>query len=178
MTNPILIDEAGPIRYDWPQIKLLYVAGAGVTDLARSLTIDQPDEFDRVRAAVAQRAHREEWLEIRDAGLKMTQNRPEGSKNNVSALERPLSQNVQILAQNIFAERKKLYIERTTGFIDRASKRLEERKVATLEDAAMAAKLFEPVHAIARDVHGLNAKEGTHNLQVNILSDWAGKLPG
>jgi len=165
------------IRCDWPAIKLLYVAGNGVTDIARSLTKDSPAECSRIRATIAQRCKREDWPALRKAGLQLAQDRPPGSKGNDSVSDSILSPDVTKAAGNLFALRKDAYRERTTRFIDRASVQLDRRPIDSLEDAALAGKLFQPVHEIARDIHGLNAKEGSHNLQINFLSDLAGKIP-
>ena len=175
--QPGLSDEVGPIRYDWQTIKLLYISGASSTDIARSLTLDCPDAMNRVRNTICKRGERDGWKEIREAGLKLTQNRPANSMNNDSRLESALSQSVESIAQNVYSARKSRYLDITTRFVDRSATALDNRSINNLEEAAMAAKLMEPVHAIAKDVHGLNAKEGTHNLQVNFLSDFSGQIP-
>ncbi len=165
------------IRYDWPSIKLLYVAGAGVTEIARSLTRDRPDDFARIRGTIAQRCTRDRWPALRTAGLQLTQDRPQGSKGNDSVSDKIMSQNVTMAAANLYAARKDSYRERTSRFIDRASLQLDQRPIESLEDASRAGKLFQPVHELARDIHGLNAKEGSHNLNVNILSQWTDMIP-
>lgn len=177
MESPVLIDESGPIRYDWHEIKLLFVAGAGVTDIARSITKDQPELLDRVSNTIQQRCGRDEWAKLRADAISLIQERPPTSKNNSTVIERLASPNVIQMAQNIFAARKHSYLERTSLFGDQASKRLVETEVQSLEEASLKAKLFEPVHNMMKTVHGLDAKEGSTNLQVNVLSDWAGKYP-
>lgn len=162
-----LVDENGIIRYDWPEIRLLFVGGSTVADIARSLTVDCPDSYDTVSNTIYTRARRDEWAETSRQVAKLAESRPRASVNGSSEL----STTVQTMAQNIAIERKKSYIDRTSGFIDKASKLLEDRPLQTLEDAAMAGKLFDPVHQIAKDIHGLNAREPVAALQVNILSE-------
>ena len=77
----------------------------------------------------------------------------------------------------IFSARKRKYLDRTSLFGDQASEKLTETPVESLHDASLRAKLFEPVHNIMKTVHGLDAKEGSTNLQVNLLSNWAGQMP-
>lgn len=165
--NASLSDQQGVIRYDWPGIQLLFTAGCSPADIARSLTQDCPDNYDTVRKTVAQRSSRYEWTKTADEAKKLVSANPSSIYNKT----KELSSSVVGLAQNIALERKKSYLDRTSGFIDRASKLLEDRPLESLEDAAMAGKLFDPVHQIAKDVHGLNAREPVAALQVNILSD-------
>jgi hypothetical protein len=158
------------IRYDWPAIKLLYVAGAGVTEIARSLAGDRPEDNVRIRATVAQRCKREDWPALRSKGLQLAQDRPPGSKGNDSVSDKMMSQHVTIAA-GLLADRKNAYCERTSRFIDRASLQLDQRPIESLEDASQAGKMFQPVHVLARDIHGLNAKEPAAALQVNFLGN-------
>ena len=174
---PIIVDDQGPIRYDWPNLKLLYVGGAGVADIARALTVEFPDHFERVQNTINRRSAREEWPKVREDSANLIRMRPESSKNNVSLLERPMSQNVLTTAANTRSVRKERYLNSTSAFIDKAAQQLDNHPISSLADAALAAKLMEPVHAIAKDVHGLNAKDGSNAVQVNILSEWAGSGP-
>lgn len=169
--SPILVDEAGPIRYNWPEIKLLYVSGASCTDIARGLTKDCPDHTNRARSAIAQRCCRDGWPEIRDAGKKFMETRPINAKNHDSRFQPSLLQDGARMAANVFADRKNSYLERASSFVDKSSKLLDDREINNLEEAALAAQLFDPVHKIAKDVHGLNVKEPAAALQVNFLSD-------
>jgi hypothetical protein len=174
---PAVIDGYGPIRYDWPRLKLLYVGGASNTDIARSITTDFPEHFERVRAAINQRSCREEWPKLREESVTLVNSRSGLSKNNDSPLQPPSSQNVITTAANTASVRKNRYLEITSKFIDRAASQLESHPVESLADAALAAKFMLPVHEIAKDVHGLNGKDGSNQVQVNILSDWAGSGP-
>lgn len=174
---PSFVDESGPIRYDWPSIKLLYASGAGVSEIAHSMSKDFPEQFKRIRAAIAQRCSLDEWPKIREAGQALAHSRPAGSKNNDSLSVLPPSHNVTAIAQNLQSARKSRYLEVTSKFIEKASNHLEGHPIQCLADAAMAAKLFAPVHEIAKDVHGLNGKDGQNLLQVNVLSQWAGGIP-
>lgn len=173
----ILLDDQGPIRYDWQGIKLLYVAGASVTDIARSLTADCPEYFVRVQNTVSVKVKRDEWQSIKDRALSLAETRKSNSLAHKDQGPRALSEGVMLSAANILASRKTAYRERTSKFIDRASIELEKRPIESLEDASLAGKLFDPIHELARDIHGLHAKEGSHSLQVNVLSNWAGKIP-
>lgn len=174
---PGIVDDAGPIRYDWPSIKLLYVGGASVTDIARSLTKDYPDHFTRIQNTISVRAQRDEWKKVRDSALELLALRPESSRGNDSTLSPVMSKDVMSMAANTASVRKNRYLDVTTEAIDRAASTLKDRPINTLEEAAMAFKLMEPVHALARDVHGLSAKDGANQVQVNILSQWAGGIP-
>lgn len=173
----IIIDESGPIRYDWPGIKLLYVAGAGCSEIAHSMTAQTTHLFERVRAAIAQRCSVDEWPKLREAGLKLSESRPVGSKNNDSLSDRLLSRNITATAGGCLAARKNRYLDITSKFIDRASDQLDKREISSLEQAALAAKLMQPVHEIAKDVHGLNSKDGVNQVNVNILSQWTDSGP-
>lgn len=166
-----------PLRYDWPEIKLMYVAGASAADIARALTQTQPDAFRRVQNTILQACGRGEWNKLREKAVKLTESRPEGSKNNVSTLSPPSSTNVIAMAQNILSARKNKYLDVMTEAIERGSLAVKRASLDTLEDVAMTFKLAEPMHAIAKDVHGLNAKDSVQAMQVNFLSDFAGALP-
>jgi hypothetical protein len=82
-----------------------------------------------------------------------------------------MSQNVTTAAGNLYAARKNAYLDVTAKFIDRAATQLDRRAIDSLEDAALAGKLFLPVHELARDIHGLNARESANQVNVNILSE-------
>lgn len=170
-------DRQGVIRYDWSSIKLLYVGGASHSDIAHGLTIDCPEHFDRARAAIAQASSRDDWPSLRELSNTLVQSRVNAHKSNDSTLNRVESHLVTQTAASTYAARKNRYLDVTSRFIDRASDQLEKREIESLEQAALAAKLMQPVHEIARDIHGLNAKEGAGQVQVNILSDWAGGIP-
>ncbi|MCE0483114.1 MAG: hypothetical protein LV479_02625 [Methylacidiphilales bacterium] len=165
------------IRYDWPSLKLLYVGGASHTDIAHALTKDCPEEFDRVRAAIAKASSRDDWPALRNASQTIVSARPEASPLNDSTLSHLPSQSVTKVAAECFSARKSRYLDVTSGFIDRAATQLRQRGIDSLESAALAAKLMLPVHELARDIHGLNAKESGNQVNVNILSEWAGGDP-
>jgi hypothetical protein len=173
MTDPILFDQQGPIRYDWPSIKLLYVGGASHSDIATALTKNQPDLFDRVRAAIAQSSSRDDWPSLRQLSIDVVQSRPDAVPNNHNTVSRLKSHDVTLLAASTHSARKNRYLDITSKFLDRAATTLDQRRVDTLEQAAMAAKLMQPVHEIARDIHGLSSKDGVNQVNVNILSQWA-----
>lgn len=162
-----LVDRQGPIRYDWSGIQLLWTAGASAADIAKSLTQDFPEQYDIVRNTVAKRAQRHEWHQTAKEAQKLVSANPSSFYNK----PRELSASVLATSVNIASERKKNYVDRVAGFLDKSSKLLEDRPLESLEDAALAGKLMEPVHNIARDIHGLNAREPVAALQVNFLSD-------
>jgi isocitrate/isopropylmalate dehydrogenase len=168
MDSPIIADELGPIRYDWPNIQLLFTAGASPADIAKALTKDCPDQYDVVRNTVAKRSQRYEWGQIAEDARKLASSEPRA----ISAIAKSnsaLSTNVLAGAANVFAERKSRYLEVTTDFVDRSVSKLKDHPINNLADASVAAKLMEPVHKIAVDIHGLNAKDSPAALQVNFL---------
>lgn len=163
-----LSDEIGVIRYDWSQLKLLYVSGVGCTDLAKSLTKDCPEEFNRVRGAISMQCHREEWEKIRESGRAIISQQPSTTKNNGSTQ----LQNVATdLAASVFAHRKNSYLDKTTLKVDQAAEILAKQPLNDMEDVHLAFKQFEPVHRMAVDLHGLNAKDSPAALNVSFLGN-------
>lgn len=177
MNEVIVIDESGPVRYNWPEIKLLYMGGATAQQIANALSAGNPESTETIRAAIAKQSSRNDWpSELASITQKVSEAKngrqylPDG-QNNTQSLS------VTEASVTLASERKARYLEITSKFADRAAKTLDQRQIDTLEDAAMAAKLFQPVHELARDIHGLNGKDVGNQVQVNILSDWANKVP-
>jgi hypothetical protein len=147
----------------------LFTAGVSAADIAKSLTKTCPDAYLTVRKTIATRSQRYEWAKVAEDARKLVSSEPRAI-SDVFRSQNAMSPNVVAYAANIASERKNRYLDVTTGFIDKAVTKLQEHPIESLQDASVAAKLMEPVHKIAVDVHGLNAKESPASLQVNILS--------
>lgn len=159
-----LVDEVGIIRYDWEEIKALYVANISPTEIARSLTKECPESFSTVQNTIHTRASRNDWQLLRDKASKLVSGDPDANLG-VSKIARPS------LISSVLAERRGRYLDITSKKLDETATALENTPINSLEQSAMAFKLLEPAHKIAVDVHGLNARESAAALQVNILSD-------
>lgn len=168
MDSPILTDELGPIRYDWPSIQLMFSTGVSPIDIARALTKDCPDSLETVRKTIAKRSQRYEWGKMVEEARKLISSHPDAI-SEVDRARSAVSPSVVQSAVNVYSERKSRYLEATTQFVDRAVGTLATRDVSSLEAAAVSAKLMEPIHKLAVDIHGLNAKDSPAALQVNFL---------
>lgn len=166
-----IANEQGVIRYDWPNIQLLWTAGATAADIARSMTRDCPEEYDKVRNTVAVRAARNEWAKTAEDARKLVSGQTRAITDGFQKTRNALSTDVIGQAANIALQHKNAYVSRVSAWGDKVSSVLEQQQVTTMDQVQTTAIQLKPAHDILKDIHGLNARENSTQVNFNMLSD-------
>lgn len=169
----------GESRLDWSAVEAMWLTGIGATEIARTICPNDKTSAKRVRDRIYCHAYKHGWTKRLEKAHKMQEladkllEKPKTAQpTQISPVEQTKLEvtNGAQIAANIMATRKEAYLQKTSKAIDKATELLEKHEMHTLEDAGLAFAAFEPVHKIAKDVHGLDAKNVTNAVQVNFLS--------